>query len=158
MQNKKKGAIYYAGKFQPFAKARVSDGPIVFVSGSSGRIVDRPGEPYSPEKGHVRTPDIGLQTWDALDKIKNALEEVGSSLENLLGLLQFVRADNNLGDGQRVVEARVEYFRKNAPSLVENPPTTTMVSVPSLYYSDMKVEILAWGYISNKKSKAKKRR
>jgi enamine deaminase RidA (YjgF/YER057c/UK114 family) len=106
----------------------------------------------------VRTPDIGLQTWDAMDKIKDALEEVGSSLENLLGLLQFVRADNNLGDGQRVVEARVEYFRKHAPSLVENPPTTTMVSVPSLYYSDMKVEILAWACIPNKRYKTRKKR
>ncbi|MFC2067984.1 Rid family hydrolase [Chloroflexota bacterium] len=141
------GAIYYSGKFQPFAKAVVSDGPIVFVSGSSGRIPDSSGKEYWPEGGTVKSPDIGRQTWDALDKIKNNLEEVGSKLENLLGLLQFVRADNNLADGERVVTARIEYFKIHAPALVDNPPTTTMVSVPSLFYSDMKVEILAWGCI-----------
>ena len=155
MPLKNTGPIYYSGKFQPFAKSIVSDGPIVFVSGSSGRLMDAKGKEYWPEGGNVGSSDISRQTWDALDKIRRNLEAAGAKLENLLGLLQFVRADNTLADGERVVTARIEYFRKYAPSLVDKPPTTTMVGVSTLFYSDMKIEILAWACIPQKKSRRK---
>ena len=127
---KKTYPLSYAGQKQTFAKCVVV-GDLVFCSGMSGRLV---------ETGEVRNDDPYAQTVDALDKIKNVLEEAGSSLENIVKMTVYFK--DIIRDGEKIwFGAMMDYFRKHAPSLAEDMPAATAVGVNSLYFPRMLVEI-----------------
>jgi enamine deaminase RidA (YjgF/YER057c/UK114 family) len=67
---KKTYPLYYGGVKQRFARSVV--GHLIFLSGSSGRTL---------ETGEVSSLDVREQTWVALEKIRLALEEAGSSMD-----------------------------------------------------------------------------
>jgi len=68
---KKTYPLYYGGVKQRFARSVVV-GHLIFLSGSSGRTL---------ETGEVSSLDVREQTWVALEKIRLALEEAGSSMD-----------------------------------------------------------------------------
>ena len=124
---KKTYPLYYEGKKQKFARSVVSGG-FVFLSGSSGRTI---------ETGEVSSSDVTEQTKVALDKIKLALAEAGSSMEHIVKVTIYLR---NMSDYQAMKDAEFQYYQKHAPSLAEDPPASTVVQVVSLSKPSMLVE------------------
>jgi 2-iminobutanoate/2-iminopropanoate deaminase len=124
---KKVHPLSYGGKRQRFARSVVSGG-FIFLSGSSGRTI---------ETGEVSSNDVTEQTKVALDKIKLALAEAGSSLEHIVKMTIYLR---NMTDYQAMRDAESHYYQDHAPSLAEDPPASTVVQVVSLSKPNMLVE------------------
>ena len=126
-REKKTYLLEYAGKKQRFARSVVA-GDFVFLSGSSGRTM---------ETGEVSSDDPGEQTRVALDKVRMALEEAGSTMENILKVVILFK---NMEHYEAVKEAEFEYYREYAPGLAEEPPASTVFQVASLSKENMLVE------------------
>lgn len=124
---KKVYPLFYAGKKQRFARSVVSRG-FIFLSGSSGRTI---------ETGEVSSNDIVGQTRVALDKIRLALEEAGGSLEHIVKMTIYLR---EMSDYQAMRDAEFSYYQEYCPSLLEDPPASTVVQVVSLSKPNMLVE------------------
>jgi 2-iminobutanoate/2-iminopropanoate deaminase len=69
----------------PFSTA-VGFGNLVFISGAIGR---------NPENGQIAVGDVAEQTRQTLMNLQNSLEEVGSSLEQVLKVTIFLTDMNN---------------------------------------------------------------
>jgi enamine deaminase RidA (YjgF/YER057c/UK114 family) len=124
---KKMYLLEYGGKKQKFARS-VLAGDFVFLSGSSGRTI---------ETGEVSSDDIKEQTNVALEKVKMALEEAGSCLENIVKV-QILFKD--MGDYETVKQTEFEFYKKHAPALAEEPPASTVWQVVSLSKPNMLIE------------------
>ncbi len=124
---KKVYPLSYAGKKQKFARSVVSGG-FVFLSGASGRTI---------ETGEVSSDDVAEQTRVALDKVRLALEEAGSSLKHIVKMTIYLR---EMRDYQAMRDAEFDYYREYCPSLAEAPPASTVVQVVSLSKPNMLVE------------------
>ena len=125
---KKTYPLIYAGKKMRFARSVVV-GDLVFLSGSSGRTV---------ETGEVSSDDVKEQMIVALDKIRGALEEAGSSMDNIVKTVIYLK---HVEDYQVMRDTELEYYRKYAPRLVEEPPASTFLQPVSLSRPNMLVEI-----------------
>jgi 2-iminobutanoate/2-iminopropanoate deaminase len=131
---KKVYPLFYGGKKQKFARSVISGG-FIFLSGSSGRTI---------ETGEVSSNDVAAQTRVALDKIRLALEEAGSSLEHIVKMTIYLR---EMSDYQAMRDAEFGYYQKYCPSLVEDPPASTVVQVVSLSKPNMLVEFDAIAFL-----------
>jgi len=119
----------YAGKKQELFCSTKVVGNLVWASGINGR---------PPGRWQVGTLDPAQQTIDALNKIKRSLEEAGTSLENIVKWNMYVK--DTCRDHDKIRGALIEYLRKNAPDLIENPPAATWIGVDSLYYPNILVD------------------
>ena len=119
--------LYYAGKKQRFARSVVA-GDLVFLSGSSGRTM---------ETGEVSSPDVREQVRIALDKIRGALEEAGSSMDQIVKVAIFFK---DINDYETVKQAEWDYWTQFAPALVEHPPASIAMQIVSLSKPSMLVE------------------
>ena len=134
---KKVYPLFYGGKKQQFARSVVV-GDIVFLSGSSGRTM---------ETGDVSSNNIKDQMVVAWNKIKGALEEAGSSLENIVKTNIYLK---NRDDYDVMRQTEKEYWSKYAPALLEDPPASTFMQPVSLSRPNMLVEIEVIAVISSK--------
>jgi len=125
---KKTYSLAYAGKKQRFARSVVV-GNLIFVSGSSGRTM---------ETGEVSSDNVKDQMTVALDKIRGALEEAGSSMNNMVKAIIFLK---RMEDYQVMRDTELEYYSKYAPSLIDEPPASTVMQVVSLAKPNMLIEI-----------------
>jgi 2-iminobutanoate/2-iminopropanoate deaminase len=125
---KKTYPLIYAGKKQRFARSVVV-GDIVFVSGSSGRTM---------ETGEVSSDNFKVQMTVALDKIRGALDEAGSCMDNIIKTVIYIK---RLEDYQLMRDTELEYYQKYAPRLVEEPPASTCIQPMSLSRPNMLIEI-----------------
>jgi 2-iminobutanoate/2-iminopropanoate deaminase len=125
---KKTYPLVYAGKKQRFARSVVV-GDLVFVSGSSGRTL---------ETGEVSSDRVKEQMIVALDKVKGALEEAGSSMDHIVKTVIYLK---RMEDYQVMRDTELEYYTRHAPSLVEEPPASTVLQVLSLSRPNMLIEI-----------------
>ena len=125
---KKTYRLVYGGKKQRFARSVVV-GDLVFLSGSSGRTM---------ETGEVSSDNVKEQMIVALDKIKGALEEAGSSMDNIVKTVIYLK---RLEDYQIMRDTEREYYEKHAPSLIEDPPASTFMQPASLSKPNMLIEI-----------------
>jgi 2-iminobutanoate/2-iminopropanoate deaminase len=125
---KKTYPLVYGGKKQQFARSVVV-GNLVFLSGSSGRTM---------ETGDVSSDNVKDQMIVAWNKIKGALEEAGSSLENIVKTNIYLKRREDY-DIMRQTER--EYWAKFAPALLEEPPASTFMQPMSLARPNMLVEI-----------------
>jgi len=119
--------LSYAGQKQRFARSVVA-GDFVFLSGSSGRTL---------ETGEVSSDDVRDQTRVAMDKIRLALEEAGTSMGNIVKILIYFK---DMKDYEVVKQTEFEYWEQHAPSLAAEPPASTVCEVASLSKSNMLVE------------------
>lgn len=134
---KKVYPLYYGGKKQQFARSVVV-GDIVFLSGSSGRTM---------ETGDISSNNLKDQMVVAWNKIKGALEEAGSSLENIVKTNIYLK---NRDDYDSMRQTEKEYWSKYAPALLEDPPASTFMQPVSLSRPNMLVEIEVIAVISSK--------
>ena len=125
---KKTYPLYYAGQKQKFARSVVV-GDLVFLSGSSGRTM---------ETGDVSSDDVREQMIVALDKIRAALEECGSSMDHIVKTVIYLK---RLEDYDLMRATEQEYYQKYAPGLIEEPPASTFMQPMSLSRPSMLVEI-----------------
>jgi 2-iminobutanoate/2-iminopropanoate deaminase len=125
---KKTYPLYYAGQKQKFARSVVV-GDLVFLSGSSGRTM---------ETGDVSSDDVKEQMIVALDKIRAALEECGSSMDHIVKTVMYLKNREDY-DVMRATEQ--EYYQKYAPGLIEESPASTFMQPMSLARASMLVEI-----------------
>jgi 2-iminobutanoate/2-iminopropanoate deaminase len=116
-----------AGKFS----RSVVVGNLVFVSGCQGM--------------NTETDVFEEQMVIALDKVRMAMEEAGSSMNNIVRTLMLLK---NLEDYPRMRKTELEYYQKHAPFLVDNPPASTFMQVASLARPEFLVEIDVIGVIS----------
>ena len=135
MTKKKTYPLVYGGVKQKFARSVVV-GDLIFLSGSSGRTM---------ETGEVSSDKMEEQMIVALDKIKGALEEAGSSLENIVKTTIMLR---NLEDYEKMRATEQEYYKKHAPLLVNEPPASTVFYPSSLARPEFLIEIEVVGVLS----------
>jgi len=119
--------LSYAGQKQRFARSVVA-GDFVFLSGSSGRTL---------ETGEVSSDDVRDQTRVAMDKIRLALEEAGTAMENIVKVLIYFK---DMKDYEAVKQTEFEYWEQHAPGLAAEPPASTVCEVASLSKPNMLVE------------------
>ncbi len=125
---KKTYPLEYAGVKQRYATCVVV-GDLVFCSGMTGR---------TPETGDVSSDNVAEQMVVALDRVRKALEQTGSSMENLVKTVIYLK---EMKDYQSVRDAEFEYYREHCPLLAEEPPASTVVQVVSLARPRVLVEV-----------------
>jgi enamine deaminase RidA (YjgF/YER057c/UK114 family) len=87
---------------------------------------------------------FGEQMEIALGKIRRALEEAGSSMNNLVKNLIMLK---DLKDYRAMRRTELAYYQKYAPFLVDNPPVSSVLGV-QLGKPEYLVEIESIGVIS----------
>jgi len=111
-------------------------GNLIFVSGCQG---------MNPETVKTETDVFEEQMVIALDKVRMAMEEAGSSMNNVVRTLMLLK---NLEDYPRMRKTELEYYQKHATFLVDNPPASTFMQVASLARPEFLVEIDVIGVVS----------
>lgn len=115
-------------------------GGFVFLSGAEGRNPDT----------DVVVEGMSAQTKLALKKIKERLEEFGTSLDNICHMWFYIKGPefpNGVVEDPKCIEmkkAADEFWVENGyPDLVreQNPPAATLLGISSLALKDMLVEI-----------------
>ena len=104
-------------------------GDYVFVSGCSGQTL---------ETFHVSSGDVVEQTEVALEKIRGALEEAGSSMGDIVKVVLYL---TRMDDHPRVEETIQDYYQRYTPKLIDEPPVETVICIPALHEPDLLVEI-----------------
>ncbi len=104
-------------------------GNLVFLSGMTAQ---------DTKTGACLTDTISDQMGVCLDKVKAALEEVGSRMENIVKTLILLK---DVKDYQMMRKTELEYYQKHAPRLVEEPPASTFMQPASLARPEFLVEI-----------------
>ncbi len=132
----KKLAYPHVAAEAPKFSRSVVVGNLIFVSGCQG---------MNPETVKTETDVFEEQMAIALDKVKMAMEEAGSSMNNVVRTLMLLK---NLEDYPRMRKTELEYYQKHAPFLVDNPPASTFMQVASLARPEFLVEIDVIGVIS----------
>jgi enamine deaminase RidA (YjgF/YER057c/UK114 family) len=90
------------------------------------------------ETGACLTDTMAQQMWVALEKVRKALETVGSKMENIIKTLILFK---DIKDYQIMRKTELEYYQKYAPRLVEEPPVSTILQAASLARPEFLVEI-----------------
>lgn len=116
---------------------------MVFVSGTSSRRPDNTFEGVAVDEMGVTELDIRLQTRAVIDNIKDILQSVGASLEDLVQVTTYLVSMNDFGGYNEVWG---EYFD-------ESGPTRTTVAVHQLPHPHLLIEIQAIAHVSNKEAK-----
>lgn len=125
---KKTFPLRYAGVKQRYASCVVA-GDLVFCSGMTGR---------SLETGEVSSDDIAGQMVTALDSVKAALEEAGSSMEDIVKIVIYLK---EMKDYKLMRNTEYDYYQKHCPSLLDEPPASTVLQVVSLARPGVLVEV-----------------
>ena len=126
----KRYPMEYAGRRMPWAKGAVARG-LVFLSGVEGRDPDTDEAP----------PAMRAQAVNCMQKIKERLEELDSSLENIVMMTIYVT------DLDEYFRERVDrhcifgFLEDQAPTFKEVPPAETLLEVSALARRSMKIEI-----------------
>lgn len=105
---------------------------LVFVSGMTAQSFD---------SGLCETHTAEEQTRVCYSKMKQVLENAGSSLDNLVRTLILFK-DIEL-DYKKVRTTEYEFFKEHAPSLVDEPPGSTVLQAARLARPEFLVEIEA---------------
>ena len=112
----KKYPMYYAGVKQPYSKSVVV-GNLVYCAGMDGAAV---------ETGRVSLDDVAGQTVVALDKVKDALKEAGTSMDNIVRTVILLK---NMEDYERVRETELKYYNKMRLSLLMSHQPVRLSSI-----------------------------
>lgn len=134
----KKYPMYYGGVKQtypnivpgmPMLSRSAVVGNLIFISSMDGR---------SSETGEIPSDKVEDQMVIALDKIRFALEEAGSSMNNIVSTVVYLK---KLEDMHRIRKVELEYYQKHAPLLLEEPPISGIIQPVSLAKPDYLIEI-----------------
>jgi enamine deaminase RidA (YjgF/YER057c/UK114 family) len=127
------GLIRHGGKLMPWGKGAVA-GNFIFLSGAEARAEDTD----VPPKG------IRAQTELALNRVEKRLEEAGSSMDNVVKLVWYLK---NRADEKVFYEARDDWLGKHAPTLLRERSYASTLLIVGLARRDMLVEVDCTAYI-----------
>lgn len=137
---KKYYPLSYAGKHITWAKGTV-------VKGAKGFIWLAGTEGHDPETDEI-VEGIEAQTLLCWGKIKSWLEEMGSSLDNIVKVTTYLVGPfpDGVADSetwQKSFKVREEFLRKHCPDLCsdKNPPPKDLIGVSKLAQNDMLIEV-----------------
>jgi 2-iminobutanoate/2-iminopropanoate deaminase len=108
---------------------------LIFISGCQGQ---------NDETVQLETNVFEEQMIIALDKVRRAMEEAGSSMDNVIKTMMLLK---DVRYYPRMRKTELEYYQKYAPKLVEDPPASTFMEV-NLAQPGFLVEIDAVGVVS----------
>lgn len=126
----KRYPMEYGGRKMSWAKAAVARG-LVFLSGVEGRDMETDEAP----------PTMRAQAENCMRKIKERLEELDSSLDNIVIMTIYVT------DLDEYFRERVDrhcifgFLEEHCPSFKDVPPAETLLQVAALARRSMKIEI-----------------
>ena len=139
---KKRFPVFHGSKHMPWSKGMAvwGAGGFVFLSGTEGIDPDT----------DVVLEGIGAQTRLALEKIKERLEEFGTSLDNICHMWIYIAGpefpDGVVGDSRihEFRKVRDEFWEQYCPEFRSDrkPPATTLIGVSSLARKGMQIEIM----------------
>jgi 2-iminobutanoate/2-iminopropanoate deaminase len=112
----------------PKYAAAVVVGNIAFLSGMTAQ---------DTETGACLTATVEEQVFVCLDKTRAVLEDIGSSMENIVKTLILLK---DVKDYQLMRAAEPKYYQKHAPRLVRQPPASTFIMPASLARPEFLVE------------------
>lgn len=146
--------LYYGGKLMPWGKWCVVRNPNgwIHLGGVEGIYPDTNIKSSIAEHNQPVdvAPSIEGQTQLCFEKLKAALEESGSSLENIVKMWYYIVGDFPEGlaysdNWQTVCQVREAFFKEYAPKLCadQNPPTFDLIGVKHLALPRMLIEIAA---------------
>ena len=104
-------------------------GDYVFASGCSGQTL---------ETFKVSSNDVMEQTEVALEKVRGALEETGTTMDHIVKMVIYL---TDMEDQPRVEEKCRNYYEVHAPMLIDEPPAQTVLCISALHEPDLLVEI-----------------
>ena len=117
-----------------FARSVVA-GNLIFVSGCQAQ---------NDETVQLETSVFEEQMVIALEKVRHAMEEAGSSMDNVIKTMMLLK---DVRYYPRMRKTELEYYQKHAPRLVDDPPASTFMEV-NLAQPGFLVEIDVVGVIS----------
>ena len=123
----------------PIYARSVVAGNLIFVSGMTAQDV---------ETGTVLANGIVEQMTVCLDKVKAALEEAGSNMNNIIKTYMFLK---HLENYREMRKTELEYYQEHAPLLIEQPPASTFLQPASLARPEFLVEIDVTAVVSREK-------
>jgi len=133
--NGKRLAYPHVSKESPKFARSIVVGNLIFVSGCTGQDTIR---------GGPTADNFEDQMNMALEKVKMAMEEAGSSLENVVKTLMLIK---HRDDYPRMRRTEVEFYMKHAPYLVEKPPASTFMVPASLARPEFLIEMDVIGVV-----------
>ena len=104
---------------------------ILFVSGMTAQ---------EPETGGCTTNTMQDQMWVAMTKLKNALEEAGSCLENMVKTFIMLK---DIKDYPVMRATELKFYQEYCPELVAHPPASTILQAGCLATPQFLVEVEA---------------
>ncbi|UCI19885.1 RidA family protein [Mesorhizobium sp. B2-1-8] len=133
------------GRLMPWGKGTVVTGAkgYVFLAGNTGTTENY--DPSSSKGGAVG--DAATQWRSILANIKSDLEELGSSLEYLVKITQYVKGPfpdgGVLSSPNFRLDVMDEFFAEHCPKhcSYNNPPPSEVIGVAALAHPDLVVEI-----------------
>lgn len=149
----KRHPLYYGGQMMPWAMGTTVTGAkgFVWVSGTEGRDPDSPEVKLMGEdRGLVTGVAEGAEAQSLMcwEKIKSGLEEMGSSLDNIIKITSYVVGPFPDGVVNHPTwlahfKVREEFFRKHCPDLRAdvNPPAHDLIGIAGLADKRMIIEI-----------------
>ena len=102
---------------------------IVYVSGMTAQ---------QPSDGSCTTNTMQDQMWVALTKLKAALEDAGSSLDNMFKTFIMLK---DIKDYPVMRATELKFYQEHCPELVENPIASTILQAGCLARPEFLVEI-----------------
>ena len=99
------------------------------------------------EDGSCTTNTMQDQMWVALTKLKEVLENAGSCLENVFKTFIMLK---DIKDYPVMRATELKFYQEYAPSLVENPPASTILQAGCLARPEFLVEIECNAVINRK--------
>ncbi|MBW1766332.1 MAG: hypothetical protein JRJ65_04680 [Deltaproteobacteria bacterium] len=130
-----RGFPRHMGEIKKYYANTVKVGNLVFVSGQT------PTDSYT---ARIESDVFEVQMTVALDNLRMALEETGSALENIIKTNILLPDPKNL---PKMREMELEYYKKYAPPLVEEPPASTVIHPLNLASPAMHIEIEAIAFV-----------
>jgi enamine deaminase RidA (YjgF/YER057c/UK114 family) len=131
----KRGFPRHIGEIKKYYANTVVVGDIILISGQT------PTDHYS---GRIETTTFEDQMQVTLENMKTAIEETGSSLNNLAKTLILLPDLKNYAAMRRLEQ---EYYQKHAPGLIDQPPASTVICPLNLASPKMHIEIDAVGFL-----------
>lgn len=113
-------------------------GNLIFVSGCTGQDTITGGPTAETFEAQMKM---------ALDKVRMAMEEAGSSMGNIIKTVILIK---NRDDYPKMRRTEVEYYMEHAPNLVEDPPASTFIVPASLAKPEFLVEVDVIGVMDRK--------
>ena len=111
---------------------------ILFVSGMTAQ---------DPKDGSCTTNTMQDQMWVAMTKLKSALEEAGSCLENMVKTFIMLK---DIKDYPVMRATELKFYQEYAPDLVAHPPASTILQAAALARPEFLIEVEAIAVINKK--------